>query len=74
MIVGKFFNEGTGYHKHGEKELSELFADDADGPPDRVATVEERTERLNFISLPVSVGCVWPWDTPPPHCARLSSA
>ena len=74
VIVGKFFNKGSWVSDAWRKEHADEFDDEAGGPPERIETGEERRERLQLDGDPVSVVCVRPSGTPPPHGARLTSA
>ena len=38
VIVGKFFNKGSRVTEAWRREHPEEFADEADGPPERIAT------------------------------------
>ena len=42
VIVSRFFNKGSWVSEAWKKEGPEEFADEADGPPDRMETGEER--------------------------------
>ena len=44
VIVGKFFNKGSWVSEAWRKEHPEEFADDAQGPPERIETDSERKE------------------------------
>ena len=74
VIVRKFFNKGSWVSEAWRKAHPEQFEEEPDGAPERIATAEERRERLH--KEPVSEGsvCVRPSGTPPPHGARLTSA
>ena len=56
-IVGKFFNKGSWVSEVWKKEHPEEFEDEAEGPPERIATIEERRERLRFDQDRESVVC-----------------
>ena len=73
VIVGKFFNKGSWVSEAWRKEHPEEVADDL-GPPERIATAEERLERLNLESRHEGSVCVRPPGTPPPHGVRLTPA
>ena len=47
---------------------------EADEPPERIATAEERMERLNLEQVPENAVCVRSSGTPPPHGVRLTHA
>ena len=55
-IVGKFFNKGSWVSEALRKEHPEEFEEEPEGP-DRIATGEERTERLHLINDPKSAIC-----------------
>ena len=74
VIVGKFFNKGSWVSEAWRKEHQEEFADDAQGPPERMETVSERKERLNLMPICEGAVCVRPLGTPHPHGVRLTSA
>ena len=58
VIVGKFFNKGSWVSEAWRKEHGDEFDDEPGGPPERIETGEERRERLNVDSDPMSVVCV----------------
>ena len=74
LIVGRFFNQGSWVSEAREKEHAEEFLDEPTGPPERIATGEERMEWLNLEPSPESAVCVRPPGTPPQHDVRLTSA
>ena len=49
VIVGKFFNKGSWVSEAWRKERPEELADESDCPPERMATAEERRERLRLV-------------------------
>ena len=71
VIVGKFFGKGSWVSESWRKAHPE--EDEERGPPERIATAEERMERLNLELVRESTVCVRPSGTPPPHSARLTS-
>ena len=74
VIVGKFFNKGSWVSEAWKKEHPEKFADDAQGPPERIESASERKERLHLLHVREGAVCVRPLGTPPPHGVRLTSA
>ena len=46
VIVGEFFNKGCWVTEAWRKEHPDEYMDELDEPPERIATVEERRERL----------------------------
>ena len=74
VIVGKFFNKGSWVSEAWRKDHPEEFTDDPEGPPERIATVDERRERLSLVLDRMSAVCVRPSGTPPPYGVRLTSA
>ena len=74
VIVGKFFNKGSWVSEVWRKDHNEEFNDEADGPPERILTAEERRQSLNIDHVPESAMCVRPPGTPPPHGVRLTFA
>ena len=74
VIVGRFFNKGSWVSEAWRKEHPEEFVDDHDGPPERIASGEERRERLRRDLTREGSVCVRPSGTPPPHGVRLTSA
>ena len=74
VIVGKFFNKGSWVSEAWRKAHPEEFEEEAEGKLERVTTAAERREQLYLDQGPVSVVCVRPSGTPPPHDARLTSA
>ena len=74
VIVGKFFNKGSWVSEAWRKEHPEGFADETDGPPERMLTAAERRELLHLEHDPESAVCVPSPGTPPPHSVRLASA
>ena len=74
VIVGKFFNKGSWVSEAWRKEHPEEFADDAQGPPERIETSSERKERLNLDLVCEGAVCVRPSGTPPPRGVRLTPA
>ena len=73
VIVGKFFGKGSWVSEAWRQSHPEEFAEEPDGPPERIATVEERRERLQIDTVLEGTVCVRPSGTPPPDCARLTS-
>ena len=71
VIVGKFFGKGSWVSEAWRKAHPE--EDEERGPPERIATAEERMERLNLELVRESTVCVRPSGTPPPHDTRLTS-
>ena len=70
VIAGKFFGKGSWVSEAWRKVHPE--EDEEMGPPERIATAEERREQLNLEPVRESSVCGL-WDTPPPQCARLTS-
>ena len=70
VIVGKFFNKGSWVSEAWRKDHPEEYEEEPDGPPERIASAEERRLRLDLE--PESAVCVRPSGTPPPHDARLT--
>ena len=58
VIVGKFFNKGSWVSDAWRKEHPEELEEDPKGPPERIASAEERREQLNLGHVPVSAVCV----------------
>ena len=52
VIVGKFFDKGSWVSEAWKKEHSEEFLDEPTSPPERIATGDERMERLNLEPIP----------------------
>ena len=73
VIVGKFFNKGSWVSEAWRKEHPEKL-NDPEGPPERIATVEERRENLHLDLDPVSAVCVRSSGTSLPQGVRLTSA
>ena len=73
-IVGKFFNKGSWTSKAWRRDHPDEMIDEPEGPPERIATAEERMERLNLEPDQESAVCVRPSGTPPPHIVRLTPA
>ena len=48
VIVGKFFNKGSWVSEAWRREHAEEFAEETEGPPERIASVDERRERLHL--------------------------
>ena len=74
VIVGKFFNKGSWVSESWRKEHPEEFEGETEGPPERIATAEERRDRLNLGHAHEGAVCVRSSGTPPPHGVRLTSA
>ena len=74
VIVGKFFNKGNWVSEAWRKEHPEEYADEPEGPPERIPTTEERRELLHLDHDREGTVCVRPPGTPPPHGARLTPA
>ena len=74
VIVGKFFNKGRWVSEAWKKDHPEEFDDELHGPHERIATGEERMERLDLELVPENVVCVRSSGTPPPRDVRLTSA
>ena len=74
VIVGKFFNKGSGVSEAWRREHPDEFADEPEGPPERMTTAEERRETLNLEPILESAVCVRSSGTPPPRGVRLTSA
>ena len=74
VIVGKFFNKGSWVSEAWRKEHPEEFADEVQGPPERMETTSERKERLHLVPVCEGAVCVRPLGTPPPHGVRLTPA
>ena len=74
VIVGRFFNKGSWVSEAWRREHPEEFADEPEGPPERIATAEERRELLHLDQVSESAVCVRSRGTPPPHGVRLTPA
>ena len=46
--VGKFLNKGSWVSEAWRREHAEEFAEETEGPPERIASVDERRERLHL--------------------------
>ena len=57
VIVGNFFNKGSWVSEAWRKEHPEELEEEAEGPPERIASAEERRERLGLDPVPVSAVC-----------------
>ena len=57
VIVGKFFNKGNWVSEAWRKAHPEEFTDEPEGPPERIATADERRERLSLVLDPMSAVC-----------------
>ena len=55
VIVGKFFNKGSWVSDAWRKEHPEESEEEPEGTPERIATGEERSERLHLINDPMNV-------------------
>ena len=71
-IVGNFFSKGSWVSEVWRKEHPEEFEGEADGPPERMLTSDERRELMNLEPVPEGSVGVRPSSTPPPHSARLT--
>ena len=58
LIVGKFFNKGSWVSEAWKKEHPEEFADEPEGPPERIQTANERREWLNVDPVREGAVCV----------------
>ena len=74
VIVGRFFNKGSWVSEAWRKEHPEEWEEEAEGPPERIASAEERRERLGLDHDRLGAACVRSSGTPPPHGVRLTSA
>ena len=74
VIVGRFFNKGSWVSDAWRRDHPDEFADELEGPPEIIATAEERREMLSLDHDPGSAVCVRSSGTPPPHGARLTPA
>ena len=74
VIVGKYFNRGSWVSEAWRKEHPEDCENEYDGPPERIASAEERREWIRFDQGRESAVCVRSSGTPPPHGVRLTSA
>ena len=74
VIVGIFFNKGSWVSEAWRREHPEAIAEEAESPPERIPTTQERMARLNFKRFPENAVCVRSSGTPPPHDVRLTSA
>ena len=74
VIVGMFFNKGSWVSEAWRKEHPEDGEDEYDGPPERIATAEERRELLRLDMDTESAVCVRHSGMPSPYGARLTSA
>ena len=57
LMVGKFFNKGSWVSEAWRKEHPVEFAEESDGPPERMETVQERMDRLRLDHVPEGVVC-----------------
>ena len=57
VIVGKFFNKGSLVSESWRKEHPEEFEVEPEGPPERIATAEERIEQL-ILAMRMRAPCV----------------
>ena len=73
-FVGRFFSRGSWVSEVWRKEHPEEFADETDGPPERIETTEDRRVLMNLDTDLVGVVCVRSSDMQPPHGVRLMSA
>ena len=73
VIVGRFFNKGSWVSEAWKREHPEEFDVESDGPPERIVTQEERTERLNLEPIAENAACAPSPGTPPPRGVRLTS-
>ena len=74
VIVGNFFNKGSWVSEAWKKEHPDEFAEDPEGQPERIPSMEERREQLGIDNDPESAVCVRSSGTPPPHGVRLTPA
>ena len=74
VIVGRFFNKGSWASEAWRKEHPEELVDEQEGPPERLATSEDRRKQLDLEPTLKSAVCVRPSGTPPPHGVRPMSA
>ena len=70
VIIGKFFNKGSWVSEAWKKEHPEELAEEAEGPQERIPTVDERRACLQLDENLESALCVRPSGTPPPRGAR----
>ena len=74
VIVGKFFNKGNWVSEAWRRDHPEEFAEEENGPPERMLTADERRKKLHLNPVTESAVCVRTSGTPPPHSVRLTSA
>ena len=74
VIVGKFFNKGSWVSEAWRKDHPEEFEEEPEGPPERMASAEERRLKLSLEPEAESAVCVRSSGTPPPHGVRLTPA
>ena len=74
VTVGSFFNKGSWCSEAWRKKHPEEMTGEPDGPPGRIASIEERRELLNLEHTFESAVCVRSPGTPPPRGVRLTSA
>ena len=74
VIVGKFFNKGSWVSEAWRRDHPEEFDGEADGPPEKILSADEREEQLYIEPEREGSVCVRSSGTPPPHGARPTSA
>ena len=73
-LWGSSSTKTAGSSEVWRKANPEDFEEQPDGPPERIASAEERSEQLNLDYEPTSAVCVQPSGTSPPHGVQLTSA
>ena len=73
VIVGKFFNKGSWTSEAWKRDHPEELAEEAEGPPERIPTMDERRRQLHLNLDREGAVCVRSSGTPPPHGVRLTS-
>ena len=74
VIVGKFFNKGSGVSDAWRENHQEDFDEEYEGHPERIATAQERRDLLSVDHVPDDAVGVLPSGTPPPHGVRPTPA
>ena len=57
VVVGRFFNKENLFSYAWRKDHLEEFEDELEGPPERIATAEERRGQLNLEPDPEGAVC-----------------
>ena len=74
LAMASFFNEGSWISEAWRREHPDAAAEEAESPPERIPTTQERMARLDLERIPENAMCVRSSGTPPPHDVRLTSA